>query len=1007
MWWRRRPAGVTVTLGGCPPSWSGWFGRCCTIGQSQLRFGSASKVIDQKQQQHSFYYFSSFSLSSNTLLYSQPQIYFDRKSSSNNNYNTTYFFTTSLLQPGLLPASLFSSQVSEFVCLGGHLHHRDIDGNGVHSSQRAISPCPPSQHLYGISVQSRFHGKLDVPQSNKVIHPNPRLAPGFFSSQPDSEHFAMFQRKSTGTGGPGTSKQSTLSFGGKPTATQKPAPGPLPNRPGPGKLLSASGVNALQSRAPSAPLNRVPSSSLGKRHANSQDALRNALQSEDAFSETVKTVDDDKAPPNAKEALKQAVYWEEDDFEFDDLELVELGLPGAPKPATTISTPSKQPLSAKTPKPSVSTNEWTKQFKISPKLQDVSNIKGTEHPNEPPPKKKRTLPWMAGAEAEKKARDAAALAAILPPEPPKVVETPKPSKPASALPWNKTASAVKAAQMDLKGKIQQKRALSTSSLGQQAATGARGSKATRYYMSEEQSHVLDMVVNEGKSVFFTGSAGTGKSVLLREIITGLRKKHYKNYDSVAVTASTGLAACNIGGVTLHSFSGIGLGRENVEALVKKIRRVPKSKQRWLRTKVLIIDEISMVDGELFDKLEGVARILKNNGRPFGGIQLVVTGDFFQLPPVPDNGRMAKFAFEGNTWNNCVDHTILLTHIFRQKDPTFAAMLNEMRLGSLSPASIANFKKLNRNLQFDDGLIATELFPTRKEVDNANNKQLRELNTISEAYTAQDESAVLDQQQRDKLLSNCMAPQVLELKIGAQVMLVKNMDETLVNGSIGRVVAFMSEKTYALAQDDGDEFMFGSQGVTDYESLTNRQKALHERYVNEQSKTTTTRRYPLVQWSIADGTQRRTLMLPEAWKFELPTGEIQASRKQVPLILAWALSIHKAQGQTLDRVKVDLNKVFEKGQAYVALSRATTQEGLQVLNFDPKKVMAHDKVRAFYKSLTTAEAAKRGQVGISAAMKTLANNANADEYPDGEDENDLVETNKASNGASKLRKFAYA
>ena len=128
--------------------------------------------------------------------------------------------------------------------------------------------------------------------------------------------------------------------------------------------------------------------------------------------------------------------------------------------------------------------------------------------------------------------------------------------------------------------------------------------------------------------------GTGKSVLLREIIAALRRKYVREPDRVAVTASTGLAACNIGGVTLHSFSGIGLGKEPAEDLVKKIRRNQKAKQRWMRTKVLIMDEVSMVDGDLFDKLEQIARTIRNNGRPFGGIQLVITGDFFQLPPVP-------------------------------------------------------------------------------------------------------------------------------------------------------------------------------------------------------------------------------------------------------------------------------------------------------------------------------------------------------------------------------------
>lgn len=153
---------------------------------------------------------------------------------------------------------------------------------------------------------------------------------------------------------------------------------------------------------------------------------------------------------------------------------------------------------------------------------------------------------------------------------------------------------------------------------------------------------------------------------MREVIASLRNKH--NSGSVAVTASTGLAACNVGGVTLHSFAGIGLGKESVPDLVRKIKRNAKAKGRWLNTKVLVIDEISMVDGELFDKLETIARTMRNNGRPFGGIQLVITGDFFQLPPVPDYGKVAKFAFDADSWNTTIEHTIGLTQVFRQKDP---------------------------------------------------------------------------------------------------------------------------------------------------------------------------------------------------------------------------------------------------------------------------------------------------------------------------------------------------
>ena len=246
--------------------------------------------------------------------------------------------------------------------------------------------------------------------------------------------------------------------------------------------------------------------------------------------------------------------------------------------------------------------------------------------------------------------------------------TPLPKdKPDILYPWNKTASAVKKEQKVLRqGNRKLVRDVEVDAPANVTSTKAKILPGV--FLSDEQRKVSTLVAEGKKSVFFTGSAGTGKSVLLREIIHNLRTKYKREPDRVAVTASTGLAACNIEGVTLHSFAGIGLGKEAVPELVKKVKRNQKARLRWMRTKVLIVDEISMVDGDLFDKLEGIARIIRNNGRPFGGIQLVITGDFFQLPPVPDQGRIAKFAFDAATWNTSIEHTIGLTQVFRQKDP---------------------------------------------------------------------------------------------------------------------------------------------------------------------------------------------------------------------------------------------------------------------------------------------------------------------------------------------------
>lgn len=242
------------------------------------------------------------------------------------------------------------------------------------------------------------------------------------------------------------------------------------------------------------------------------------------------------------------------------------------------------------------------------------------------------------------------------------------------------------------------------------------------------------------------------------------------------------------------------------------------------------------------------------------------------------------------------------------------------------------------------------FPTRNEVDNSNQRRLRELPGEPQRYEALDSG---DPAIREKLLSNMMAPKSLELKKGAQVMLIKNLDDTLVNGSLGTVIGFSTESAFEISNGAfEDEGGFGNNAV---DPLVKKRLAAFSRELDKGTGADK-RKYPLVQFHSVDGSARIMLCVPEPWKVETPTGEVQASREQLPLILAWALSIHKAQGQTLERVKVDLGRVFEKGQAYVALSRATTQGGLQVMRFDKQKVMAHPRVVSFYQKLYSAESA---------------------------------------------------
>ena len=378
--------------------------------------------------------------------------------------------------------------------------------------------------------------------------------------------------------------------------------------------------------------------------------------------------------------------WEDDNMIDLTAEDDQVTYPSLPQPGSNISYPtipsqptnSQQPPASSAPVPWSSSPTWHHQprYPQQPAEESSSPFATTLG------SKRRRIPWKGN---EKKDEVKAPLPAI------------RESAPVNA--WDQSAAELKA---------QQKQVRRSRQTEEEAPKVSTKDHVAKFFLSKEQKDILDAVVNDQKSIFFTGSAGTGKSVLMKAIIAELRHKYRHEPDRVAVTASTGLAGCNIDGMTLHSFAGAGLAKEAAPDLVKKIRKNPKALKRWARTKILIIDEISMVDGSLFDKLENVARVIRKSGISFGGIQLVITGDFFQLPPVAERGTVAQFAFEASSWNTCIEHTILLSHVFRQKDPTFAGMLNEMRLGKLTSETIKAFKALARPLEFHDNIEATNL-----------------------------------------------------------------------------------------------------------------------------------------------------------------------------------------------------------------------------------------------------------------------------------------------------------
>ena len=417
----------------------------------------------------------------------------------------------------------------------------------------------------------------------------------------------------------------------------------------------------------------------------------------------------------------------------------------------------------------------------------------------------------------------------------------------------------------------------------------------------------------GNSIFITGPAGCGKSYLI---------EHIKNYCNetgitVGVTALTGAAACIIGGQTIHSWGGLGLAQYPVDKLVSNICSKPPFFQRWRKTSVLIIDEISMMSGELFNKINLVAQQVRaRKGVFFGGIQVVFSGDFAQLEPI---GTDLKLVFETTIWNESIaPHTHYLSVILRQTDPVFQQLLCEVRLGIVTDECK---KRLTERIITDDSeadieiegtgqkIRATILYPHKADVEMINLTELDKLKSSgaeTREYIATDSlyargskvSNGVSEADRVVLDKACPAPRKLELPIGAQVMLTKNLDfeRKLVNGSRGVVIEY-SNNHPVVVFDCG------------------------------------------VKTTITQAT------------FEREKGKNTLSRQQYPLILAWAITIHKCQGATITNVITDLSKVFCNAQTYVTLSRVNSLEGLFLIGINFKGIKCNPKVRKYYLDLS--------------------------------------------------------
>jgi len=389
------------------------------------------------------------------------------------------------------------------------------------------------------------------------------------------------------------------------------------------------------------------------------------------------------------------------------------------------------------------------------------------------------------------------------------------------------------------------------------------------------------ILKSGSNIFLTGSAGTGKTFLLNKFIKYLKKAKI----SVGVTASTGIAATHLDGRTIHSWSGIGLKNDMDNESIRDLIKRKYLRDRIRKTKVLIIDEISMLDADRLDLVDRVCREAKHLDIPFGGMQIVMCGDFFQLPPIGRNNGV-RFAYDAFVWEQANIKVCYLTEQFRHKDLEFCNILNKIRTNQAGEEELFLLnKRLNETIgDFDK---PTKLYTHNANVDSVNDY---ELSKISEKQTVYNMSSKGSYNAVNFLKKNCLAPERLRLKIGAVVMFVKNnFDAGYVNGTLGRVVNY-------------------------------------------------NRGRPIVRTKSGE----EIVVLPTKWNVE-EDDKVVASISQFPLRLAWAITIHKSQGMSLDVAEIDLSKAFEYGMGYVALSRVRTLAGISLIGINEMSLRVNPEV----------------------------------------------------------------
>lgn len=390
---------------------------------------------------------------------------------------------------------------------------------------------------------------------------------------------------------------------------------------------------------------------------------------------------------------------------------------------------------------------------------------------------------------------------------------------------------------------------------------------------------------EGKSVFLTGAPGAGKTYVLNEFIYRATRAG----KTVAVTASTGIAATHIGGTTIHSWSGLGIKDFISEWDRDRLAKTDRLVKRYNAADVLVIDEVSMLHGKRLDMVNEVAKLLRKNPAPFGGLQVVLVGDLFQLPPVSRGSEVVDFVHLSQAWQELDPAICYLTEQHRQVGDTLLDLLEAMRRGDVNEMHEMALQERLREQRPGD-LVVTRLYSHNMDVDAINKRHLQELTADSKVYTMQ---ASGQAPKIEQLQKSVLAPENLELKIGAEVMFVaNNFAQGFVNGTRGRVVDFA----------DGMPVV----------GLPNGREVKVERH---------------------------------SWKLD-EDGKTRAEVAQLPLRLAWAITIHKSQGMSMDAAEIDLSRSFTPGMGYVALSRVRSMDGVYLAGINQVALAMHPMIYEF-------------------------------------------------------------